>query len=178
MPAEIPVNVREIVWSTVSKLEKHMDLIEVLDSHILFADRKNTEALKELAAICKKIQKQSSTINVYRGFGSWSAQEDLGVSKEKPGDKITIRSQDKIISTTTDIEIAKAFGPSIVSMTLSAQKDNYLVISDELYYLIAKLRNHEKVMSQREVIILPPIDIQATIVQHQPKKSLFEKWLG
>lgn len=172
MAAELPINIYGLDNKAIDIYSRHVKLIDKLDSYILFADRDLIPDLIELAELVRKTQKQPPSVTVYRGFGSWKYQEDLGAKNMSVGDTGTIVSSDKVISTTTSLEIAQAFGNNIVQIQLKASEQNYLTVTDELSYLICKRRNLTQAVTQREIIILPPLSISYQLIIKR-QKGLF-----
>lgn len=174
---EMPVDESSLNQKVITEYRKHMDLLSVLNEHILFADRENTRSLLQLSEVSRRIQAYPPTLVLYRGIGSWSAQESLGldIKSVKTGDRFVYSSSDKLVPFTTNESIARAFGPVVVSCSVDTRKSKLLILTDEMMFLISKMRNHTSVKTQKEVIILPPFNLVGKVVSVR-KKSLFEIW--
>lgn len=171
MAAELPINIKDLDQRVVREYLKHSDLITALDEYILFADRQLIPKLVSLVHVQKTVQPGLKVDKLYRGFGNWGPQEDLGAKSMAVGDSGTFRSTDKVVSTSTSLEIAKAFGPSVVEITNVAPFTG-LIVTDELSFIVSRRRNLDKPMTQKEVILLPPIGFEFTVLE-QKKKGLF-----
>ena len=164
---------KESVDQTVLKeLMKYPVLLESLDKWILFADRKLISNIQKLGEIVKEI-KPISEQPIYRGFGNFSVQEFLGfdIKHTNVGDKREVKYLDRAISFTTDLEIAKQFGP-IIAKCIDWKKHNYLYICPELCVIISQRRSIKAIETQEEIILLPPIDIHCEIVDIK-KQNVF-----
>lgn len=172
MAAELPINIKDIDQVAVKRYLSVPELLTALDDYILFADRALIPKLSELSKFIHKTQPDLKHGTLYRGFGNWGPQEDLGMDKLNVGESATFKSNDKVISTTTSLEIAEAFGPTVVEILPLDRAMSTLIISDELSYIISRRRNLDVSVTQKEVILLPPIGIKATVLQKK-KKGLF-----
>lgn len=174
--AELPLAVEDVDMDKVKALESCHSLIVTLDEWILSPDRDLVPSLHELAKVVNKTYQFPKELTLYRGFNLNGYQDSVGI-KELPhvGQVIHSASDDKPLSFATDIEIAKAFGEIVICAKIDTKKTHFLYITDELAYLVGKLRKHTKFTTQKEVIILPPSNFQATVVQ--AKKNPFG-WLG
>ena len=127
----------------VEKYYPHVDLIEALDQWILAPDRMLLPRLQQLAELVKVLQPKSIPNTIYRGMDVRSTyQEHLGLSKRgiifstpkdiAVGSVQRFMSPSACISFTSDLEIARAFGKTVVSMDLKHYRGKVLVITDEL----------------------------------------------
>lgn len=121
--------------------------------------------LNKLARIVDETQPPSNKVQVlYRGFDTDSFQESLGF-KGTPQIGTTTRytAKDRLVSATTNIEIAKAFGDVVVEMHVNLSKVNALRFTDELMFVIASIQETEPA-TQFEVALMPPIDVECKVV--------------
>lgn len=171
MAAELPIVIKDLDQNAVRAYLRSPDLMAALDEYILFADRQLIKRLMELADLQKKVQPSLKVTELYRGSGNWGPQEDLGSKGTQVGDVREFTSPEKVVSTSMSLEIAQAFGPTVLKITPS-EATRKLIVSDELSYIISRRRNLDVAMTQKEVILLPPIGLTYTVLQ-QKKKGLF-----
>lgn len=171
MAAELPIVIKDLDTTAVREYLKYPDLMAALDEYILFADQKLIPSLQKLERLQKKVQPGLSIDKLYRGSGNWGPQENLGSEGMRVGEKKAFKSPHKVISTSTSLEIAQAFGNTVVGIELDTSA-SYLAVSDELSYIVSRRRNLDEAMTQKEVILLPPISLTFTVLE-QKKKGLF-----
>jgi hypothetical protein len=178
---EIPLEVSNIDINVINEFNKHKDLLKALDDWVLVPDMKLLSSLKKLAELVKEIHSDNivfkESFKVYRGFDLNSKYQDtMGLSKKGvlfneikpfPLNHVFSYDNDKTpLSFTTVLDpVAKTFGPTIVETELHCNEDNFLFISDELCYLVATMRNHAKMFTQKEIILLPPFNKQFKVIQ-------------
>jgi hypothetical protein len=73
--------------------------------------------------------------------------------------------QNRGLSFSTDLDIAKSYGNVIVESRLPLCSVNALVITDELAYLVCE-RQGIPAETQKEVIVLPPFTLNFRIIHH------------
>lgn len=156
---------------------KQNELMEALESWVVFSDRRLTPQMKELAQLVRTTEQLNNEYLVYRGFHRTGIQEKMGFHDHKPavGDVREFCDGEKSISFTTDKAIADAFGSIVVSSTLNANRQQFLVMTDSLMAGLAIKKGQLKFKSQKEVVLLPPfrIEIKYEKVTTVP---IFEKW--
>jgi hypothetical protein len=174
--AVLPLDVSQVDMVAVKKLRQYPKLLQKLDAWILCPDHGLLPHLHELAEVMKHVYKVPATMTLYRGFNQNGFQENMGI-KGMPhvGQAVQFQTEDKPLSFSTDISIAQAFGGIVVSVLMDTRRTQYLHITDELSMLVGELRGLKNHETQKEVIILPPSDFTATVVQS--KKSPFS-WMG
>lgn len=161
--------------SIVSKLEKHLDLVKLVDDWVLSPNSELLPKLIEAAKIFRSVQTLPKTSILYRGFDPDSNYQDpMGLQdswslwrtakKHGVGDKFTYVNE-RPLSFTTDIGIARAFGSTVIKVSQTTVQNESLWISDELSFLISKLRNLDEAETQKEVILFPGKRIHFTICE-------------
>lgn len=165
----------------LNKLEKHPELIEILDDWILSPDTALLPKLKQVMLTFNKIQPPPSFDKIYRGFDRTSSYQDtMGLSKKgffrntvskfNLGDKLLYESANPL-SFTPDLKIAKDFGSLIVFTQWSKVKERAFYITDEMSYLVSKRRNLQAA-TQSEIVVFPGKPIEFTIMEYDGK-SIF-----
>lgn len=140
------IDVSTVDLDLVKLLEKQIpkNLISALDSWILLPNKESGEIklLKKLALLLKKYYRPAIGEKIYRGYGINEHYQSDDIEKET-------------LSYTFNLDIAKFFGKSITEMTIDKNTE-YLPITPELYYIVAKIRKFdisEKLEVQNEIII-------------------------
>jgi len=154
--------------------------MKAADDWVMLPDRTLLPKLKELSVLVKKLYKGkrhfASPFKAYRGFDPDGASQDtLGLAEKgfwknkikehKVGDEFEYNSSIAVLSFTPMESIARAFGKTVVEITVDPNKDDYLFLTDEICVLIGKRRNHNKFYRQSEVIMFPPYTLHFTIKQ-------------
>lgn len=149
----------------IEKLLKYPDLLKSLNEWILCPDYNLIPKLKQLSQIVDKLYNFNyNNIRIYRGFNKNSIQDTMGLTNKgffhdslkketKLGYEFTYKVTNPL-SFSIDFNIANAFGNIVIETKLP--KHNKLVITNELAYIINKMRNlksHNK--TQKEVIVFP-----------------------
>lgn len=171
MLATKPIDWREINQSQLKALAKQPELLELIDQWILLADREHTPALVKASALLERIQPFARR-KVWRGISPTSGYQDtMGLSKDWVLWKQALRhevgdhfeyDQRYPLSFTTDLDIAKKFGSTIIEIDLTVLKNPVVWISDEVCALISE-RNNLAPQTLREVIVLPQGPLPFTI---------------
>lgn len=154
-------------------LERHEVLIDALDNWVLAPDKRLFPQLIELASVVRKLYQLPHRLDLYRGFDPQSHyQNTMGLSKRgfmsneekdfRVGQTHSYECDDAPLSFSTDLKIAQAFGKVVVRAQIDPNKCRALVITSELAALVCKRRNIEP-ETQREVIVLPPLQLDFVI---------------
>lgn len=159
-----PIDVQQLDMGIVREYQKHPDILKAVASYLQLADRQLEPMLRKAMELSKKLHKYPQTLTVFRGFDNKGPQETLGLKNPKVGDVIAFDSSDAVIPTSRLQSVSRAFGSILVQIELNADKDSFLVIDDELYYAAAVQSGAKTFHSQQEVVILPPVAINATVV--------------
>lgn len=165
------INLSKLDKTLVSKYERYPEIIELLDDWILSPDGDLLDKLRSHTRTLQSIARLKIGTKLYRGFDPKSSYQDtMGLSKKgwlfnEVRDHEVGNTFDypitRPISFTTDLDIAKAFGKTIVQLV--SIPNDYIWITDELSSLISKRRGIGP-ETQREVIILPPQDLSFKII--------------
>ena len=173
MPLEKPIDFRQLNQTVLKTLARHPDLVAVVDDWILMPDRKHLVDLIAAGKVLEKIQPFPRQ-RVWRGFDPASSYQDtMGLSKDwilwrqalkhEVGERFEYTQQHPM-SFATDLDIAQAFGRTVVEIDLTVLRNSVVWVSDELSALISDRRNIQPV-TQREVIVLPHGPLSFTIYQ-------------
>lgn len=180
--AEKSLDISKINYKLINVIEQYPELLKTLDNWVLISDKKFIPDLIKLNEIIKKYKKDhnekiNETLKVYRGFVINNFNEKLDLTrKDIVGSKHNFKSNFKALSFTTDFNIAKAFsGNECIIETIFTKKDLYLEFIPELDFLLNKIRNLKHFSTQKEVILLPPFDIDFKIIQMN-NPSFWLKW--
>lgn len=158
----------------IEKLLKYPDLLKSLDEWVLCPNHNLLPKLKQLSQIVDKLYNFNYNSKIYRGFNKNSIQDTMGLTNRgffldslkketKPGYEFTYKVTNPL-SFSTDLNIAKAFGKIVIETKLP--KHNKLVITNELAYIINKMRNlksHNK--TQYEVIVFPDNTLKCRVIR-------------
>jgi hypothetical protein len=161
--------------SILSRLEKHIELVKLVDDWVLSPNAELLPKLIVAAKVFRSIQLLPKAVMLYRGFDPDSNYQDpMGLQdswslwrvakKHEVGDKFTYVNE-KPLSFTTDIGIARAFGSTVVKVSQTTVQNEFLWISDEISFLISRLRNLDEAETQKEVILFPRKTIHFTICE-------------
>lgn len=153
-----PLGTDALDWKKVDALRGHTQLLKALDSWILIADRKLIPQMIELGQLVRSLYPIPDELTIYRGFGINGFQENMGL-KHIPhlGQVVHFQSDERALSFSTDLNIAKGFGNVVVTTKLQTRRSHFLDITDELSYLVQEMRNIKDFQTQREIILLPPV---------------------
>lgn len=174
--AEKSFDTSKLNHKKIEKLLKYPDLLNALEEWIFIApDRNLLPKLKQLSEMIDKLYNFNYNTKIYRGFYLRNGyQNNMGLTNDfflfkllkkgvKPGYEFTYKVTNPI-SFSTDFNIAKAFGSVIIETKLP--KHNKLVITNELSYILSKMRNFKKLnQTQEEVIILPDNTINCRVIK-------------
>lgn len=176
----VSITTQEIDKNKLSKLRlafKNKDyLIKTLVSHSGLTNKDNIVHLKEISEILRNIYSYPKELKVYRGIGiAWSFQNTLNIKNKgkdlKIGDKVIYESNKDVISFTTEIGIARAFGNLIVETTLNETLD-FIIYTNELCVMYNEYQNLTKLETQREVILLAPFEVELKVTEKKTSSWL------
>lgn len=180
--SKVTFDEKDLSKSKLEKLRKFPELIDALYFWIAMGRYESIPDLIELARQVKLIYRFVGKKELYRGFRpKFNGQNNMGLASNvflifnKTNNihfgKVYQYSGDKeSISFTTEIDVARGFGGTIIRFQADFAKDNLLVITDELMYLVCEKHNFE-LQSQREVVLLPPFNIEFDVIEHNGKTS-------
>jgi hypothetical protein len=175
--ASIPLSLDDISQEKILRLKQHPQLLDALDQWTLFADRRLIPEMRELGNVVKKLYNLPNELRLYRGFRLGSFQDNLGISEDAHlGQVVPYKTDERSLSFSTDEGIAKAFGNVVVNTTLNTKRAEFLYITDELVVIVHELRNLKKIMTQCEVILLPPMELNLKVVQFEKGRSSWMDW--
>jgi hypothetical protein len=155
----------------VKELSKYADLIDALNSWITFPDRTLAVKLTELSLIVKQLYTFDDRIKLYRGVGNTNLTASLGIEVPELGKDYKFESPNQALSFSSDIEIAKGYAGRFLIEVEIDKMSNFLVVTPELDYLICSC-NNSKHKTQKEVIVLPPINITPKVIEIKGKPLL------
>lgn len=178
---QLSFNIDDVDMNVVDKIQtyfkQHPHIKKSLDTWLLIADKSLTKDLKDLSEFMKKIQPYPNNIEVYRGMPihvSNTFNEKMGIKDPKVHDRYKFSSSDKSISFTTDIRIARYFGNVVVKTILHKCLD-YLILSNELNYVVCTNCRNTDLNTQKEIILFPPFSIDFEIIEFI-KKPWWSVW--
>lgn len=172
----VPLALDHISEEKIKRLKQHPRLLAALDQWVLFADRRLIPEMRELGRIVKALYHLPNALTLYRGFRLGGFQDTLGVpDNAHVGQVLPYKSDERSLSFSTNEDIAQAFGNVVVSTTVNPNKVELLWITDELVVILHEMRNLNDIMTQHEVILLPPIEMQMRVVSFEKSKL---GWLG
>jgi len=132
--------------------------------------------MRELGQLVNKMYDLPAELRLYRGFRLGSFQDSLGISENAHIGQVTqYQTDERSLSFSTDESISKAFGNVVVSTTIHTKKCDFLYITDELVVIIHEMRKLKQIMTQCEVILLPPMELTLKVVSFEKSKA---RWLG
>lgn len=146
--------------------KKPVELMALFD-WVYKADRLVVPALKSLSRRVMELEPTFGITTLYRGFNPNGFQEDLGISGDEEitvGMKGLYRTSERSFSTSTDLEIAKKFGSVVVRCDVNLRECEHLHITDTLACLIAEYQDMPKILSQKEIILFPPVSVAWEVV--------------
>ena len=129
------------------------------------AERDLFAMLKRFARVVDNTQPPpAQPTKLYRGFNPGSFQENLGIDGDaRVGLEGMFQHPGKLISCSTNIEIAKIFCDVVIEFEQNLSQVSNLRLTDELMYLVCTDKNIDPV-SQDEVILLPPVSMKWSVV--------------
>lgn len=153
-------------YTAMTRYRRHPELIQALRKWTEEGDRSLYHMLRQLSLIVREVQPPcSETLQLYRGFNIGSFQEAMGIERAPSlGDSGNYSASSRMLSTSTSIEIASGFGEVVVAMPVKLSACECLPLTAELMTLVAKEQNRQP-YTQYEVILLPPISVQYTVVK-------------
>lgn len=158
----------DIDMDKVKKLQEHPDLIHVMDNWILSPNRELIPKLHELADTVNRLYTHPKVLTLYRGFDLNNYQDSMGIdSPPTVGQVVYFKSDERALSFSTEINIARSYGGIVVGVRLDTTKTSFLNVTPELCYLVGERRNFKNHQTQKEVIVLPSFDIEGTVVQNK-----------
>jgi hypothetical protein len=175
--ASIPLSLDNISQEKIQRLQQHPRLLDALDQWVSFADRRLIPEMRELGRIVNALYDFPNELRLYRGFRLGSFQDSLGISENAHLGQVTqYRTDERSLSFSFNEEIAKAFGNVVVTTTLNTQKAEFLYITDELVLLIHQMRKLTQIMTQCEVVLLPPMELSLKVVQFEKGRAGWAGW--
>lgn len=174
----ISIDISKLDMKKVELFEtKHIDLVRKLDNWILYPNQNLLTYIVKLSKVVDELYSLRD-ITIYRGmtvskFGS-KYQETMGLTETSwlgtaklkkgvvPGYKFDYTAT-RATSFSWNENIARAFGNLVVS-GVSKYGSPRLVITDELAYIVSKLRKLPDPDTQREVIVLPPSKLSCEVL--------------
>lgn len=162
-----PVDIATCNTVTVSKYGRHPELLHAMYMWTIVADRKMYNMLAKLAKEAMVIQPPSTDcLTIYRGFNPDTFQDNLNIEGvPSVGDKGKYCTSERMMSATTDFEVASNFGDIVIKATINPNKDVCLIATDELMYAVMKHGGATEIVTQSEVILMPPISIEWEVVK-------------
>lgn len=178
--AEVDIDRSVCSEKLIEQLRAYPHHIAALDAWILSPDRSLLPKLRELGTIVKEIYKgvgmYRAPFKAYRGFDMKdSVQDAMGLVVKKlffnrikefnVGDMIEYKSEAFLLSFSTMRSIARAFGDTVIEITVDPVHDDFLFITDELCVLVGEARHHTEFKSQKEVILFPPFHLSFKVIE-------------
>lgn len=170
-----PLDAAQLDHAAVAKLTLlHAD-IEMLDQWILSPFMVNA-SLSDFLAMNRRfqeIQPPPPAVQLYRGFDPRSSiQDTAGLGKKgvffnsvlayEVGHVVSYATSYPL-SFTTDVAIARGFGPTVVELASAVPHEHLIFITNELSWIIHQRRKLKNVRTQSEVVYIPmdhPIDLK------------------
>lgn len=161
------VDYQKLNQSAVVAYGRHPELLAALYDWTVKANREMYNMLTRLARVAKEIQPPSGdALTIYRGFSQDTFQDNLNVQENpKVGDTGHYKTSERMMSSTTSLDVASEFGDIVVKMTIYPDTDECLIVTDELIYAAMKYRHIEVPKTQCEVILMPPISVSWEVVK-------------
>lgn len=165
----------------VGEYKKHVKEMEDLKSFTQLANADLLPSLLKLQKIQERIEKLQPSYVVYRGFRRPGGfQETLGLPEVKDSKDPNFavgKSYEFVvkrpISWTTNLSVARSFGPIRVRSEFHTRKQSLLVLTNNLMHAAwyDEMRTTE---TQGEVIVLPSSKISFTIMEN----AMTDSWIG
>ena len=161
-----PIDQSSLSIERMNVYRRYQDELKAIAHWTEYADRDLFMVLRRIAKVINEIDPPSITPTVlYRGFNPGSFQENFGMQGQiKEGLEGVFTHPGKLISCSTNIDIAKMFGTDITSFEQNLSRVSCLRLTDEIMQLVCDIRGEEPV-SQDEVILMPPVSLQWKVVQ-------------
>lgn len=161
------VSYQTLNQSAVAAYGRHPELLSAMYEWSVKANRELYNMLARLARVVKDVQPPSgNALVIYRGFSQDTFQDSLNVHENpKVGDVGRYQTSERMMSATTDFDVASVFGDIVVKMTIYPDVDECLLVTDELIYAAMKHRHIEEPKTQSEVILMPPIAMEWEVVK-------------
>ncbi len=151
----------------VSAYKRNPVEIKALLDWVVKADRTVIPALKSLSGIITRLEPTTGTTTLYRGFNPNSFQESLGFTEAdeiEVGMKGLYKTTERSFSTSTHLDIAKQFGSIVIRCDVNLNNCDHLNITDPLAFIISEHQCLGRTLSQKEVILFPPINVNWEVV--------------
>lgn len=169
------LSAQDIDMDKVKKLRARPDLIQAVHAWTILPDRELIPRLVELGKLVNALYTQPKELQLFRGFNIGGIQEALGIQGvPHVGQTVSFKSDDRALSFSKEIDISKSFGGVVVCAHFKTQNTVYLDITPELCYLIAEKFHLKRIDTQHEVVIMPPVDFNAMVVQ--AKRGWLPSW--
>lgn len=165
------LDVNKLDDALIDKLKAHQDILSTLNKWIMSPDSTLLPKLIEASEKLIDLDPRVLPSKIYRGVGLRNGYQDtLSITKNNARVGCEIKyTPTRPISFTTNLDIANAFGNVVVEADTKQLAQRYLWISDELSYLVSRMRNIAP-MTQDEVIIFPTkIPVDLTIISVKSK---------
>lgn len=163
----VEVSPDKVSQALVSIYKRNPVEIKALLDWVCKADRSVIPALKSLAQKVSAHEPLQGLTTLYRGFNPNSFQESLGIKDESSiavGLKGLYKTAERSFSTSTDLDIAKQFGSIVVRCDVDLSQCCHLHITDSLAFIISEHQGYPKTLSQKEILLLPPITVNWEVV--------------
>lgn len=156
----------KIDWKMVDYYLSHPKLMETLDAWVLSPDYDNMPNLLKLRELINKMQPEKTNRILYRGFILGESYQnthglDYGHMKDAPKGKLQIEISTPV-SFTTDLEIAKSFGSTVIGIRPGYHTKYFLRMTDEISAALCRMRNID-LQTQYEWIYLPDVPLKINI---------------
>lgn len=160
------LNSNNIDWKMVDYYLSHSKLMETLDAWVLSPDYSNMPNLLKLRELINKMQPEKTNRILYRGFILGESYQnthglDYGHMKDAPKGKLQIEINTPV-SFTTDLEIAKSFGSTVIGIRPGHHTKYFLRMTDEISAALCRMRNID-LQTQYEWIYLPDVPLKINI---------------
>lgn len=159
------INLSKVDMGLVNFYLSHKKLMSNLDNWVLSPDYDNLPDLMKLRDLINKHQPTSNDTKLYRGFILGEpTQNTHGLDYNKLNSNTEKRIEitiNKPTSFTTSLDIANAFGSTVISITPGKLTKYFLRMTDEVAVGLCKLRNI-KPETQHEWIYIPDVPMKIT----------------
>lgn len=167
----------------LTELRKHKTLLKCIADWYTFPDRKLLPFLIEMSKIVNDLYRFNETVTLYRGFNLLNAElfnqnilehsvDEFVAKKYRKGDKVKYSGKYPV-SFSTNPNVPKRYGDIIVSTVVDLPETKSLVLTEEIIFLIKELNLYSAssifnllffkfMFTSREVIVLPPFDLDCT----------------
>lgn len=156
----------KVDWKLVNYYLSHPKLMENLDRWVLSPDYDNMPDLVKLRELINRMQPERKDIPVYRGFNLGERTQNTHgfvyeVLKNIPKGKLMLTINTPV-SFTTDVEIAKSFGSTVIKIQPGVYTKYFLRMTDEISAALCRMRNIP-LQTQHEWIFLPDVELKTGI---------------